>query len=343
MNHEHYMNKCLELALKGKGNVAPNPMVGCVIVNNNIIIGQGYHEEYGQAHAEVNAINSVRDTSLLSNSIIYVNLEPCAHFGKTPPCSSLIIEKGIPHVIIGAIDDHEKVAGRGIEKLEKAGIKVEVNILKDKCIELNKRFYKFHNKGLPFVILKWAESKDGFISKTKEAVLNGENNWITGKESKLFVHNQRAQEQAILIGKNTAVNDNPSLTTRLAEGKSPIRIIIGNEPLKDESLTILKDNYPTLIFNLKLDESIKNKEWIRFDGKIQSVLKELAKRDIQSVIIEGGANILNQFIQENLWDEAFKFIGEYQFNDGIKAPKINSAPLFSNQIGKDKLLVYINK
>lgn len=342
MNHDFYMKKCLELALKGKGNVAPNPMVGSVIVCNGEIIGEGYHEEFGKSHAEVNAINSVKNQALLQQSTIYVNLEPCAHFGKTPPCSNLIIEKGIPNVVIGAIDDHEKVAGKGIEKLEKAGIKVEVNVLKEQCLELNKRFYKFHNKAIPYVILKWAESKDGFISKSKEAIIKGENNWITGNESKVFVHQQRATEQAILVGKNTVINDNPSLTTRLVEGKNPLRVIIGNIDENDD-LTVLRDQLPTLIFNLTTNKTNGYKEWIQFDGQIESILKELATREIQSVIIEGGTNTIEQFIQANLWDEAYNFVGDIEFKNGIKSPIINKQPLFTNQLGKDKLRVYFNK
>lgn len=343
MNHEVYMGKCLELALKGQGTVAPNPLVGAIIVHNNIIIGEGFHEHFGEAHAEVNAISSVKDKSLLKDSTIYVNLEPCSHFGKTPPCSDLIIRSEIPHVVIGAIDDNEKVAGKGIEKLKKAGVKVEINILKKECIELNKRFYKFHNKGLPFVILKWAESSDGFISRTKEDVLNGKKNWITGEESQLFVHKQRAMEQAILIGVNTAIYDNPALTTRLVDGNSPLRVIVCTEPLKDYSLKILNDQNPTLIFNRKLDDKLKNKEWVKFDGDLKTVLKELVKRGVQSVLIEGGSNILNQFISLNLWDEAYNFIGDVKFNDGKIAPKINITPKYYNQIGKDKLVIYINK
>lgn len=342
MNHEIYMRKCLELALKGKGNVAPNPMVGSVIVYNGKIIGQGYHERFGESHAEVNAINSVKDQSLLEKSTIYVNLEPCSHFGKTPPCSDLIIAKKIPHVVIGAIDDHEKVAGKGVERLEKAGVQVEINILKQECIELNKRFYKFHNKGLPYVILKWAASSDGFLSRTTEALKEGLSNWITGEESKKYVHQQRASEQAILVGKNTVVNDNPSLTTRLVEGNSPLRVIIGDLPF-DSDLKVLKDEHPTLIFNLKTNKKAGNKEWVKFDGALIALLEDLAQRNIQSLIVEGGANLLNQFIDNKLWDEAYNFIGDMEFSKGLKAPVIKTQPLFTNKVGKDKLVVYFNK
>jgi len=337
------MNKCLELALKGKGNVAPNPMVGSVIVHKDEIIGEGYHKEYGKAHAEVNAISSVKNKNLLKESVLYVNLEPCSHYGKTPPCSDLIIENKIPHVVIGAIDDHEKVSGKGVEKLKKAGVKVEINILKDQCIDLNKRFYKFHNKGIPYVILKWAESADGFISRSFEDIQNGKSNWITGEESKKYVHQQRGTEQAILVGKNTVINDNPSLTTRLVEGKNPLRIILSNIPLENDALTVLSDEMPTINFNSQLNKVKGNKEWISFDGDILSVLKELRKRDIQSLIVEGGTQTINQFIASNLWDEAYNFVGEVAFETGIKAPQLNAKILFTNKIGNDTLKVFINK
>lgn len=343
MNHEYYMNVCLELAEQGKGNVAPNPMVGCVIVYEETIIGQGYHEQFGSAHAEVNAISSVKNKSLLKKSRMYVNLEPCSHHGKTPPCSDLIIRKEIPHVIIGTIDNHSKVAGKGIERLKNAGIKVEVGIEQEKCIELNKRFHKFHTEGLPYIILKWAQSKDGFISRAVRDIENGKSNWITGEKSIEYVHQQRACEQAILVGANTVKIDNPLLTTRGLDGKSPLRVIITSQPLENKNLNILKDNLPTLIFNKKLDKKEENKEWIQFDGSMKSVLQNLAARDIQSVIVEGGANTLNQFINQNLWDEAHTFIGDVIFNDGIKAPQLVNNPSSSRKIGKDELIVYVNR
>ena len=343
MNHEYYMNICLELAEKGKGNVAPNPMVGSVIVYNENIIGQGYHEKYGSAHAEVNAINSVKDPSLLKKSRMYVNLEPCSHHGKTPPCSDLIIKKGIPHVIIGSIDNHSKVAGKGIEKLKNSGVKIELGIEQEKCIELNKRFHKFHTEGLPYIILKWAQSKDGFISRTARDIENGKSNWITGEKSIEYVHQQRACEQAILVGANTVKTDNPLLTTRGFDGKSPLRVVVTSQPLENRDLNILKDHLPTLIFNKKLNKKEGNKEWIQFDGALKSVLQNLANRDIQSVIVEGGANILNQFIEQNLWDEAYTFIGDVEFNDGIKAPELVNNPSSTRTIGKDELIVYINR
>lgn len=338
------MNRCLELAKKGKGYVAPNPMVGCVIVYQDKIIGEGYHKIFGDPHAEVNAINSVNNKSLLKESRIYINLEPCTHFGKTPPCTDLIIREGIPHVIIGVKDEHDKVAGKGIEKLKKSGVKVEVGIEEEKCFQLNKRFFKFHTQGLPFVILKWAESKDGFIARTDLDIKNGESNKITGQKSNRYVHQQRANEQAILVGTNTIQIDNPLLTTRLVDGKSPTRVIISSNPLVYNRFNVLKnDGVRTLLFNKKINSKKENKEWIQFDGTLKAVLRHLAKREIQSVIVEGGAIVINQFIRENLWDEAYSFIGDIEFSNGKEAPKILKSPSSKKQIGNDKLLVYYNQ
>tara|TARA_B110000211_G_scaffold162382_1_gene183529 strand:- start:822 stop:1841 length:1020 start_codon:yes stop_codon:yes gene_type:complete len=316
------MKRCLDLAQLGLGNVAPNPMVGCVIVFEGKIIGEGYHRKFGEHHAEVNAIQSVKDKSLLNKSTLYVNLEPCVHFGKTPPCADLITEHNIPHVIIGAIDDHDVVAGKGFERLKKQGVLVEVDILKKECRALNKRFYKAHNEKRPYIFLKWAETEDGFISKIKKANEPITDNWITGDASKLLVHQMRASEQAILIGKNTAIADNPSLTTRLVVGNSPLRIVLCNSIEGLENKNILSDDYPTLIFNTEITTIQKNKEFIKFDGSLEALLKIIASKDIQSVIIEGGSNVLNQFIENDLWDEAFQLIGNKKFESGILAPKL---------------------
>lgn len=322
MNHEFYMKRCLDLAKLGIGNVAPNPMVGCVIVFEGQIIGEGFHNEYGKHHAEVNAINSVKNKSLLKKSTLYVNLEPCVHFGKTPPCTDLIIQYNIPNVVIGAIDDNDLVAGKGLARLKNHGISVEIDILKNECRNLNKRFFTAHNKKRPYIFLKWAETKDGFISKIKKTDEDLMDNWITGESSKLLVHRMRASEQAILIGKNTAIIDNPSLTTRLYAGKSPLRIILCNNIKGLEQKKVLLDNNPTLIFNTKLNKRQKNKEFIKFDGSIEDLLKRIYTRGIQSIIIEGGSNILEQFIKSGLWDETFQFIGNKKFTTGISAPKL---------------------
>lgn len=341
MDHNYFMQQCLNLAALGSGKVAPNPMVGSVVVHNGIIIGEGYHEVYGGPHAEVNAINSVKDKSLLAESTIYVNLEPCAHFGKTPPCSDLIIANKIPNVVIGAVDDHELVAGKGIKKLRESGANVTTNVLQEKCLALNKRFYTFHNKKRPFIFLKWAETKDGFISRLNLNQVSPEDNWISGPESKLFVHQMRAEEQAILIGKTTAITDNPALTTRLTEGKSPLRVIVSNTTEGLNDLQIVTDDHPTLIFNRESTKTENNKEWIQFNGEIKSVLKELKNRNIQSIIIEGGTSILNQFIEQDLWDEAFQITGNKTFNEGIKAPDFaNNLRSHQIKLGEDLINHY---
>ena len=322
MNHEFYMQRCLELAQLGAGNVAPNPMVGCVIVFENKIIGEGYHREFGETHAEVNAIADVDNKKVLEKSTLYVNLEPCVHFGKTPPCSDLIIKHKIPNVVIGSIDNNKLVSGKGVDHLKSHGVKVEINILEQSCKSLNKRFYTSHTKKRPYIILKWAETQDGFISRLKNKGQLLKDNWITSENSKVLSHQIRANEQAILIGKNTALNDNPSLTTRLVEGKYPIRILLCNNPSGLEDLKILNDPYPTIIFNSKIEKKIKNKEWIKFDGSIKHLLDKLSEKNIQSIIIEGGSNVLNQFITNNIWDEAIQFIGNKNFEKGIVAPAL---------------------
>lgn len=342
MDNEFYMNECLLLAKKGFGTVAPNPMVGCIIVHNNQIIGTGYHQQYGAEHAEVNAINSVKDKSFLPASTLFVNLEPCAHYGKTPPCADLIVKEKIPHVVIGAIDKHSKVAGKGVEKLQKAGVLVEIDVLKQECIELNKRFYIFHTKQRPYVILKWAQTQDHYISRLVSDPLFKTDNWITSEESKIWVHQRRAEEQAILVGAKTVINDNPSLTTRLVQGNNPLRIIVSQAPLEDENLNIYSEAAPTINFNTQLEKKAGQHEWIKFDGKIQSILSHLQKRDIQSIIIEGGSATLKQFITANLWDEAFVFEGNKTFSKGLKAPVLNGE--FQTSIkGTDQLLHFINK
>ncbi len=320
------MLKCIELASKGIGNVAPNPMVGCVIVHNNQIIGSGYHQKYGEAHAEVNAINSVSDKSLLKDSTLYVNLEPCSHTGKTPPCADLIIANKIPKVIIGQIDPNPEVSGKGIEKLKNAGIEVEVGVSQEDCKNLNKRFNTFHEKHRPYIILKWAQTIDGFIDKIRQEGDTNEINWISTLQSRVLVHKWRTEEQSILIGTNTALIDNPKLNARLFEGKNPLRIVLDKELSLPKNLNIFDNTIKTIVFTEKESVNELNIEYetIKFDGNlITSILNNLYKRKIQSIIIEGGAFTLNSFIKNNIWDEARVFEGNINFNNGIKAPIIN--------------------
>ena len=360
-----YMQRCLQLAQKGLGYVAPNPMVGCVIVHPiHGVIGEGYHQIYGQAHAEVNAINSVTDKSLLQESTLYVTLEPCSHFGKTPPCSNLIIEHKIKRVVIGCLDTNPLVAGKGIEKLRHAGIEVVTDVLKEECRNLNKRFFTFHEKKRPYIILKWAQTKDGFISKLPP--FTKEENWITSEESKKLVHTWRAQEQAILVGTNTALLDNPALTVRLAEGKNPIRILIDKDFKVPPSNSIFSEEAETMVFTENVlptyfdklnmttrsqsepveDLARQTKNNISYHqidftkDIIPQILNTLYTKNITSLIVEGGAHTLQSFISKQLWDEARVFTGNKHFQSGIKAPEINKKETSFEMIGEDELRIF---
>ena len=337
---EFFIQKCLELASKGKGNVSPNPMVGCVIVYNNEIIGEGYHEKYGFSHAEVNAIASVRDKSLLKKSTLYVNLEPCAHFGKTAPCSSHIIEHKIPKVIIGCLDTFPKVSGKGIEKLQNAGLEVVVGVLEKESKELNTRFFTFHEKKRPYIILKWAESKDGFIAPHNQS----EPFWMTSSESKKLVHKWRAEEDAILVGRITAEKDNPCLTVREVKGNHPIRIVIDKDLKLSKELNLFNNEARTIVFNHIKSDTQSNINYIRinFNNLIKNTLEELYKQNIQSVIIEGGTITLQSFIDISMWDEARIFTTKENLIHGVRAPKIIGNTREESEIGVDHLKILYN-
>lgn len=339
---EKYMQRCIELASNGLGNVAPNPMVGAVMVHENKITGEGFHQQYGQAHAEVNALNrAIADSgeSLLANSILYVNLEPCSHTGKTPPCTDLIIEKKIKKIIIGNIDPYEKVSGSGIRKLKSAGVEVVQGILEDDCRELNKRFFTFHQKKRPYVILKYAQSMDGFIAP---ANATAENRWITNEYSRQRVHQWRSEEQAILVGTNTARKDNPSLTVRDWSGKNPLRIVLDRDLSLNNQLHLFDHSTPTYVINERKNEKSENLEFIQLDFSnnfLKELLSILHQRNIQSMIVEGGAKLLQSFIDENLWDEARIFYGSQFLNHGLKAPALTGTITSEEQILNDKLVV----
>lgn len=339
---ELYMLRCLEIAEQGLGLVAPNPMVGAVIVHNGKIIGEGYHEKYGENHAEVNAINSVKNKYLLKESTIYVSLEPCSHFGKTPPCSNLIIENKIPNVVVGCIDTFSEVSGKGIEKLKNAGVNVKIGVLESQARHLNRRFFKFHEKKKAYAILKWAQTKDGFIDQKRDSN-HPRINWITQPETQSLVHKWRTEEQAILVGKQTVLNDNPSLTVRSWTGKNPTRIIIDpSDSLYDnrEQFNIFNQDAPTFILNRKQNREEGLNRWIKTeDLSPESILNELYKLDIQSVIIEGGSFTLHQFITQNAWDEARILTGNKSFESGLKAPVINQKPSSEHRLGLDHLSI----
>ena len=331
-----YMQVCIDLALKGFPLAFPNPMVGCVIVHNDSIIGQGYHKKFGSHHAEVNAIASVENKELLEQSTLYVSLEPCAHFGKTPPCADLIVKSKIPRVVIGSLDTFSEVNGKGIQRLKDTGIEVLTKVLEKECRAINKRFFTFHEKKRPYVILKWAQTSDGFIAPLNQK----EPLWISSTESKILVHQWRSQEQAIMVGRKTAELDNPLLTTREVEGTNPIRIVLDRKLSLNKDLLIFNDDAPTLVVNNKL--SSENHLKIDFDNLAPSLLKELHSRNIQSIIIEGGAQTLNTFIDTNVWDEARVFSSKKILGKGIQSPLIQSVINHSEIVGDDKLTYFIN-
>ena len=341
--HENYMQQCLELARKGAGSVSPNPMVGCVIVHNGQVIGQGFHEKHGQAHAEVNAINSVQHKEILADSTIYVSLEPCAHYGLTPPCSDLIIKMKIPRVVIGAVDSNQKVAGKGIERMRNAGIEVTTGILENECRELNKRFYTFHEKKRPYIFLKWAETTDGFIDYPRTSREFGQPSWITGQKALVKVHEMRAAEDAILVGINTALKDNPSLTVRHCAGKNPLRLVIDNRLQLPENLNLFDNKVPTVVFNSLVSKSKGNLEYVKINFGIEvekQILEYLFQRNILSLIIEGGRKTLESFIEKGFWDEAYRFVGNKKFDKGTPAPKIEGMLVQTENFDDDKLFIY---
>lgn len=346
--HENYIKRCIQLAKNGLGNTYPNPLVGCVIIHQDKIIGEGWHRKAGGHHAEVNAINSVKDKSLLDNATLYVSLEPCNHFGKTPPCSDLIISHQIPKVIIGTIDPYDEVGGKGVQKLKKHGCEVVVGVLEKECIDLNKRFFNYHTNKRPYIILKWAETKDGFIDIDRQ-VIDGDEakpNWITNQYSRQLVHKWRAEEQAILVGTNTVINDNPKLDVRSWFGKNPTRIVLDKNLRIPNNYKIFDGNVKTIMVTEKeKDLKINNLFFEQVDfSKIiaKKICNVLYKHEIQSVIIEGGSQTLQTFIDANLWDEAKIFVGEVAFSNGIRAPKIKGVESESKMIRSDVLKVINN-
>ncbi|MES2023268.1 MAG: bifunctional diaminohydroxyphosphoribosylaminopyrimidine deaminase/5-amino-6-(5-phosphoribosylamino)uracil reductase RibD [Patescibacteria group bacterium] len=346
---EKYMSICLRLAEKGLGNVAPNPMVGSVIVFDKKIIGKGYHQKYGEAHAEVNAVKSVKNKKLLEKSTLYVNLEPCAHFGKTPPCTDLIIKHKIPNVVIGCLDTFAKVNGQGIEKLLKAGIKVKIGVLEKESRDLNKTFFTYQEKKRPYVILKWAQTANGFMDAKRTFGDGKKPLQISNKKSKILSHKMRSENQAIIVGTNTALLDNPELTVRLTKGKNPIRIAIDQYLKIPKNFHLLDKKTPTLIFAEKKKnpkENKKNLEYIKINFKkniLPQILKELYARKIQSLIVEGGATLLNSFIKNNLWDEIKNFVSKKKLKEkGIKAPVLKFKKQDMLNIDSDKLFTYTN-
>jgi diaminohydroxyphosphoribosylaminopyrimidine deaminase/5-amino-6-(5-phosphoribosylamino)uracil reductase len=314
------MNRCIELAKKARGNTYPNPLVGSVIVHNGVVIGEGYHKKAGEPHAEINAINSVKNKDLLQESTIFVSLEPCSHFGKTPPCANKIVECGIPNVVIGSLDPHEKVNGNGKRILENAGVNVVSGVLEKECKILNKRFFIFQKNKRPFILLKWAQSADGFIDKDFQPVQ------ISNALSSQFVHQLRAEEHAILVGTQTALRDNPSLSTRNVFGRNPIRILIDKELKVPGSFNIYNKEAETIVVNCLKEGKEGNIRFVKIEkvNFLENLMQKLFTLQIQSVLVEGGAFTLQQFINSNFWDEAIVIKNPNLFlNAGTISPKLN--------------------
>jgi diaminohydroxyphosphoribosylaminopyrimidine deaminase/5-amino-6-(5-phosphoribosylamino)uracil reductase len=326
------MNRCIQLAKLGAGNVAPNPLVGAVLEFDNKIIGEGYHQKYGEAHAEVNCINSVKEENkfIIEKSTLYVSLEPCSHYGKTPPCVDIIIKNKIKKVVIGCIDVYKEVAGKGIQKLKDAGIEVISGILEKDCIDLNKRFFTFHQKFRPYIILKWAQSVNGKIAGTLPLLSEENINkriYISNDYSNRLVHKWRSEEAAILVGTRTAMQDDPLLTTRLWAGRNPTRIVIDKELQLSPGLKVFNNEAKTIIYNSKKDSIGENLVYIKLENEnfLEQLLDSLFEMNIQSVLVEGGAKTLQSFIDNGLWDEGRVITNENLFiENGIAAPELKN-------------------
>jgi len=337
--HQKYIRRCLELAQLGLGSAAPNPLVGSVIVYKKRIIGEGYHKLYGTEHAEVNAVNSVLESNkkYLPDSTIYVNMEPCCIYGNTPPCTDLIIKTKIPKVVIANIDKDERVSGAGVQKLEKAGIQVTCGVLESEAKEINRRFFTYFEKQRPYIILKWAETKDGFIAKN-----DSKQHWISNPISKYYSHKWRTEESAILVGSNTVLIDDPTLTARKWSGKNPLRVSIDNQGKFPKNLKIFDDSAKTVIYSIKKIDHPKYLPIENESNSLKYILRDLHSKKVQSLIVEGGAKLLNAFVSKNYWDEARVFTGNTFFKNGIKAPSLQIAPISTSQIQDNQLSIYRN-
>ena len=334
---EFFMQRALELASLGRGYVSPNPLVGCVIVCDGKIVGEGWHKRYGEAHAEVNAVDSVTDKALLPKSTVYVNLEPCSHFGKTPPCADMLIREQVKKVVVANLDSNPLVAGEGIKKLRAAGIEVVTGILHEQGRALNKRFFTFMESQRPYIILKWAETSDGFIARK-----NFDSKWISHELSRQLVHKWRTEEDAVLVGMRTAQHDNPQLNVRDWTGRNPVRIVIDRFLKLNDSLHLFDGSQQTLRYNLLKHEEHPNLLLVRLDENnfLQNLVRDLFKRKIQSVIVEGGAQTLQSFIDAGLWDEARVFVSRKFFESGISAPALKGKQVLDQKIQSDLLKIY---
>jgi len=336
---EIFMGRAIELAALGIGSVSPNPLVGCVIVHQNKIIGEGWHQRYGEAHAEVHAVKNVKEKEKLKNSTAYVTLEPCTHYGKTPPCVDLMIQHNINRVVIANHDPFPVVNGSGIETLQKNGIEVATGLLSDQSAWVNRRFLIFQTLQRPYIILKWAQTADGYLAQK-----NFDSKWISNQYSRLLVHQWRTEEDAILVGYNTALHDNPKLNVRQINGTNPTRIVIDPKLVLPPSHHLFDKNQKTIIYNYQLNktgEDIIYKK-VKHENLCYDILKDLYARKIQSVIVEGGSSTINKFIQLNLWDEMRVFTASHSFGEGIPAPLMKGEKIQEKKIQNDRLEIFIN-
>ena len=320
---EIYMRRCIQLARNGQNNASPNPMVGAVVVCDGLIVGEGYHIRCGEAHAEVNAIGAVKNESLLKRATIYVSLEPCSHYGKTPPCADLIIEKQIPRIVVGCQDPFVQVAGRGIQKLREAGREVVAGVLEEECRKLIGHFITAHTLGRPYIILKWAESADGFIDINRT---NGTAALLSTSHTAMLVHKKRAEADAILVGTRTAMLDNPSLNVRHWYGNNPLRIVPDKHLTLKPSLHLFDGTIPTLVYTFKESSGSEQVEYVTLNPKqdlLPQVMADLHQRRIQTLLVEGGSQLLQSFIDNNLWDEIFVEKSQTQLMAGVKSPEID--------------------
>lgn len=339
MTHTQYMQRALDLALKGLGGVSPNPMVGCVIVYNDKIIGEGWHEKFGEAHAEVNAVNSIKNKELLSESVFYINLEPCSILGKTPACTDLILKYKPKRVVIASKDPNPKVNGRGISILENAGIEVIYGILEEESININRRFFVSMSRNRPYIILKWAQTADGFIARK-----NYDSKWISNEQSRKLVHRWRTEEDAVLVGYNTVKYDNPLLTARDWPGRNPVRVIIDPKLKLDLSMKVFDGEEVVYLINTENEQLQENICLVKVSTSnfLSDMLAYLWEQDIGSIIIEGGAKTINYFLAEDYWDEARIFTAESKFGEGITAPLIDEEPGNEQNITGDRLSTIYN-
>jgi diaminohydroxyphosphoribosylaminopyrimidine deaminase/5-amino-6-(5-phosphoribosylamino)uracil reductase len=340
-----YMRRCFDLALLGRNNVSPNPRVGAMVVYNGKVIGEGYHKEYGFAHAEVNAINSVEDKSLLKDSTIYVSLEPCCHWGKTPPCAKLLVESKIKRCVISNFDPNPKVFGGGIKILKDNNIEITTDVLKEQGRYVNRRFFCNQEKRRPYIIIKFAKTLDGFMDVDRKENKTTDN-WISNDAMKLWVHKQRSEEDAIMVGMNTVINDNPKLNIRYFFGKNPIRVILDKKNTLTSSFNILDNTQKTIIFNYLEDKKVGESEYIKIEDnnkQEEQILNILFEKGVGSIIVEGGKKTIEKFIEKDLWDEANVITGNKMFYNGLKSPIIPITNISESVIGDNRIEFFYNK